>query len=62
MALKCPIISDRAKIGLKLQLEAYGGPVNDLQPRIEAVSGFRSYNLAFNGIEGTEYFLEVVAT
>jgi hypothetical protein len=57
---KCPIISDRAEISLKLQMEAYRGPVDDLQPRIEAVSGFRSYNLALNGI--VRYFLEVIDT
>jgi hypothetical protein len=57
---KCPIMSDRAEISLKLQMEAYEGPVNHLQPRIKAVSGFRSHNLAFNGI--VRYFLKVINT
>lgn len=41
-------------------MEAYGGPVNSLQPRVKADPGFRSYNLAFSGFIG--YFLKVLYT
>jgi hypothetical protein len=51
---------DRAEISFRLQMEAYVGLVNGLQPRIEASLGFRSRNLVFNGL--VRYFLEVVDT
>ena len=45
---------------LATAMEACGGPVNSLQPRIKADPGFRSYNLAFSGF--VRYFLKVLYT
>jgi hypothetical protein len=49
-----------AEISLRLQMEAYAGPVNTLQPRIKAVSEFSHHNLAFDAL--VRYFVKVVGT
>lgn len=55
-----PITYDRAKISLKLQMEAYVGPAIGLQPRIKAVSYFRCHSRTLDG--PIRYLLKVFDT